>query len=35
MPRVSQIQRHPDGRQIAFTAGENKAEVWVKDGFLK
>ncbi len=25
---------HPDGRQIAFVAGENKAEVWVLDNFL-
>ena len=35
MPRVSQVQLHPDGRQIAFTAGESKAEVWVMDGLLK
>jgi hypothetical protein len=25
---------HPDGRQIAFVAGENKEEVWVLENFL-
>jgi len=25
---------HPDGRQIAFTAGEVKEEVWVMENFL-
>ena len=26
---------HPDGRQIAFTAGETKQEVWVMENFLE
>jgi Tol biopolymer transport system component len=25
---------HPDGRQVAFTAGEAKEEVWVMENFL-
>jgi hypothetical protein len=25
---------HPDGRQIAFVAGENKAEIWVLEKSL-
>ncbi|MCX6376441.1 MAG: hypothetical protein NTU88_10495, partial [Armatimonadetes bacterium] len=25
---------HPDGRQIAFTAGQTKSEVWVMENFL-
>ena len=25
---------HPDGRQIAFAAGENSSEVWVLENFL-
>jgi Tol biopolymer transport system component len=25
---------HPDGRQIAYTSGERKQEVWVLENFL-
>jgi Tol biopolymer transport system component len=28
------IRVHPDGRQIAFVAGENKKELWVLENFL-
>ena len=28
------VAMHPDGRQIAFTAGEPKQEVWVMENFL-
>jgi len=28
------VRVHPDGRQIAFVAGENKQEVWVLENFL-
>ena len=30
----ARISLHPDGRQIAFTAGETKTEVWVMENFL-
>ncbi len=32
--RLRQVQLHPDGRQIVFTAGQTKAEVWVMEDFL-
>lgn len=28
------ISMHPDGRQVAYTTGENKADVWVMENFL-
>jgi Tol biopolymer transport system component len=28
------FQIHPDGRQIAFVAGQNKQEIWVLENFL-
>ena len=30
----ARISIHPDGRQIAFTAGQTNLEVWVMDNFL-
>lgn len=30
----SALSVHPDGRQIAFTAGESRLEVWVMEDFL-
>ncbi len=30
----ARISVHPDGRQIAYTAGETRLEVWVMDNFL-
>jgi Tol biopolymer transport system component len=32
--RVSDVRIHPDGRRIAFTAGEYAAEIWVMSDFL-
>jgi len=32
--RGGTLAMHPDGRQIAFTAGETKEEVWVMENFL-
>ncbi|HUP44538.1 MAG TPA: LpqB family beta-propeller domain-containing protein [Thermoanaerobaculia bacterium] len=34
MPRLTGISVHPDGRQLAFTAGENVGELWVLENFL-
>ncbi|MBI3697316.1 MAG: PD40 domain-containing protein [Acidobacteria bacterium] len=31
---VAALRVHPDGRQVAFTAGSNKLEVWVMENFL-
>jgi Tol biopolymer transport system component len=28
------VRIHPDGTRVAFTAGENKSEVWVMENFL-
>jgi hypothetical protein len=28
------LRRHPDGRRIAFAAGETKDELWVMENFL-
>lgn len=28
------ISIHPDGRQVAYTTGENRADVWVMENFL-
>jgi Tol biopolymer transport system component len=30
----ARISFHPDGRRIAFTAGETNTEVWVMENFL-
>jgi Tol biopolymer transport system component len=32
---ISPISLHPDGKRMAFGAGQNKAEVWVMENFLK
>jgi Tol biopolymer transport system component len=32
---LSQLRIHPDGRQVAFTAGQQQSEVWVMENFLK
>ena len=34
MEGLTSLRLHPDGRQIAFSAGEHKAEVWVMENFL-
>ena len=34
MDRLWGLRLHPDGRRLAFTAGETKAEVWVLENFL-
>jgi Tol biopolymer transport system component len=34
MDRVRELHVHPDGRQIAFTAGWPELEVWVMEGLF-
>jgi Tol biopolymer transport system component len=34
MENIQQLRIHPDGRQVAFTAGNQKSEVWVMENFL-
>ncbi|MBW3563955.1 MAG: tetratricopeptide repeat protein [Acidobacteria bacterium] len=34
MPRLRGLQMHPNGRQIAFTSGASKGELWVLENFL-
>jgi Tol biopolymer transport system component len=34
MDRIRDLRVHPDGRQIAFTAGSAAVEVWVMENFL-
>jgi Tol biopolymer transport system component len=34
MGDTSQISVHPDGRRIAFNAGDSKTEVWMMENFL-
>ena len=34
MEGISDLRLHPDGRQIAFTGGERKLEIWVMENFL-
>jgi len=34
MNPLSQISIHPDGRRIAYSAGESKTEIWVLENFL-
>ncbi len=31
---MRELSVHPDGRRVAFTAGENKQTVWVMENFL-
>jgi Periplasmic component of the Tol biopolymer transport system len=33
-PKFRRLLIHPDGRQVAFNAGETKAEIWVMENFL-
>jgi len=30
----AQIRIHPDGKQVAWAAGESKREIWVLENFL-
>ena len=32
--RLRYLRCHPDGRQLAFTAGEFKVELWAMENFL-
>ncbi|MGE5357420.1 MAG: TolB family protein, partial [Bacteroidales bacterium] len=32
--KLNQLTVNPDGRRIAFTAGQDKSEIWVLDNFL-
>jgi Tol biopolymer transport system component len=34
MDWLGDLRLHPDGQRIAFTAGQNKSEVWVLENFL-
>ena len=34
MDSLREVRFHPDGHHIAFTAGQNKSEVWVMENFL-
>lgn len=34
MKGLREIQLHPDGKRLAFTAGEPKAELWALENFL-
>jgi len=34
MPLLRDLRVHPDGQRIAFSAGQNKNEVWVMENFL-
>jgi Tol biopolymer transport system component len=34
MPGLSEVRVHPDGRRIAFAAGEFRAEIWAMERFL-
>ena len=34
MDQIAGLRVHPDGRRIAFTAGQTKSEVWVMENFL-
>jgi Tol biopolymer transport system component len=35
MPLIRSLRIHPDGKRIAFTAGEELTEVWVLENFLR
>lgn len=35
MPLLRDLQMHPDGQRLAFTAGQNQYEVWVLENFLE
>ena len=32
--QLNSLRFHPDGRRIAFIAGDHKEEVWVMENFL-
>ena len=34
MENLVDLRVHPDGRRLAFTAGQKKAEIWVMENFL-
>ena len=34
MEQLRELRVHPDGQRIAFSAGQNKQEVWVMENFL-
>lgn len=34
MDRIENLRLHPDGKRIAFVAGQYRAEVWVMENFL-
>jgi hypothetical protein len=34
MNRLRDLCVHPDGRRVAFTAGEPEIEIWVMENFL-
>jgi Tol biopolymer transport system component len=34
MEGISDLRLHPDGRQLAFSAGEDTREIWVMENFL-
>ncbi len=34
MKRLRHLRVHPDGRRIAFDAGERRQEIWVMENFL-
>lgn len=34
MPLLRDLRIHPDGKRIAFTAGQNQQEVWMMENFL-
>jgi Tol biopolymer transport system component len=34
MERLRDLSLHPEGRRLAFSAGQNKPEVWVMENFL-
>ena len=34
MDRITHIRVHPDGKQIAFFAGQVKVEIWMMENFL-
>ncbi|MGA2586293.1 MAG: hypothetical protein ABSF88_04610 [Candidatus Aminicenantales bacterium] len=34
VPKPNEVRIHPDGRRVAFMAGESKSELWVMENFL-
>ena len=35
MSSLRELQIHPDGKRIAFAAGQDQTEVWVLENFLR